>query len=119
MRSINRKTAPKSIYGRVQKKNNWVLSPDYYYKTKPHLFIDRKRPGEGYRHILKQKDILEFIAIMPNWKDLTEGLEAIVLSPGDLWTFGYHCSGVVHVCAWPRDLWLTLGKEGYEQEKNY
>ncbi|HZS48014.1 MAG TPA: hypothetical protein VFC63_23295 [Blastocatellia bacterium] len=119
MKSLNRKTAPRSIYGRVQKKNNWILSPNYYRKPEPTLFIDRKRPGEGFRHVLKRSDIIDFIRILPNWPELSEGLDAIVLSPGNPLIFGYHRYGVVHVCAWERDLWMKLSTYGYLAEKEY
>jgi hypothetical protein len=119
MKSVNRKTAPKVTFGRVQKKNNWTPSPDYYIKCEPDLVIDRLRPGDGFRHLSMKKDIVNFISILPDWTELSKGLNAIVLSPGSYRLFGYHTRGVVHICAWDRDIWITLGRAGYEQEKEY
>jgi hypothetical protein len=117
MRHINRKTDPKVIGGLVQKKNNWTPTSDYYNTEQAMLVIDRKRPGKGFRHLLKQNDIYDFIAILPDWKELSVGLNAVVLAPGSWDAFGFHVPGVVHVCAWDENIWTELSKEGYEAEK--
>ena len=41
--------------GRVQKKNDWKLTPTYYNSAQALAVIDRKRPGEGYRHLLRRR----------------------------------------------------------------
>ena len=117
MRRFNRKTDPKVIGGLVQKKNNWALTPDYYNTRQSVPVIDRRRPGRGYRHLLRQRDVLDFIGILPEWDELSAGLDAVVLAPGSYYVYGYHTKGVVHVCAWDEDLWLTLTHAGYEQER--
>ncbi len=117
IRSVQKKTSPKVIGGKVQRKNNWTKTPNYYRAEQASLVIDRKRPGAGYRHLLKQKDILEFIGILPDWAELSRGLNGIVLAPGDWRIFGYHRPGVVHICAWDKDLWITLSNEGVDQER--
>jgi len=99
-----RKSAPKVRGGRVQKKNNWTLTPNYYSTNQPFPVIDRERPGDGYRHLLRRRDIEGFIAILPDWDRLSNGLNAIVLARHDD-AMGWHASGVVAVCAWERDLW--------------
>ncbi|MCI0491249.1 MAG: hypothetical protein L0229_32055 [Blastocatellia bacterium] len=119
MNRLKRKTSPKVIGGKVQRKNNWAVTPDYYNSDQPFPVIDRKRPGSGYRHLLKQKDIETFIGILPNWQELCRSLNAIVLAPGSSRIFGYHVPGVVHVCAWDKDLWIKLSPEGYEQERYF
>ena len=101
---MNRKSAPKVRRGRVQKKNNWVLTPSYYTTEQSLPVIDRRRPGEGYRHLLRRRDIEDFIAILPEWDALAEGLNAIVLARGGD-EMGWHEPGVVHVCAWEEELW--------------
>ena len=105
MRTGNRKSAPEVSGGKVQKKNNWALTPNYYSHRQRELVIDRKRPGQGYRHVLLRRDIQKFIAILPDWDELSRGLDAIVLSPGEPRTAGYHVPGVVHVCAWDEEMW--------------
>jgi hypothetical protein len=117
MRKVNRKTSPRVIGGLVQKKNNWSETPDYYNTEQRLLVVDRRRPGKGFRHLLKQQDIKDFIRILPDWNELSLGLNAIVLAPGSWDTFGYHLPGVVHVCAWDANIWTELCKEGYERER--
>jgi hypothetical protein len=56
---------------------------------------------------------------LPDWAELCGGLNGIVLAPGDSGVFGYHRPGVVHICAWEKDLWITLSKEGVEQERYF
>lgn len=103
MRRINRKSAPKVTAGRVQRKNNWDETADYYNTEQPMPVVERKRPGAGYRHVLKQQHIHDFIAILPDWSELSKGLNAIVLAAGEEDTDGYHVPGVVHICAWESD----------------
>jgi hypothetical protein len=119
MNGRQRKTSPKVIGGKPQRKNNWDRTPTYYNTAQPAPVIDRKRPGAGYRHLLKQKDILDFIGILPDWNELSKGLNAIVLAPGDPWIYGYHRRGVIHICAWDKELWLTLSTNGYKQEREF
>jgi hypothetical protein len=117
MRIANRKSSPKVLGGKVQRKNNHSLTGDYYIIEQRMPVIDRKRPGKGFRHLLKQKDIHDFISILPDWKELSLGLNAIVLAPAHSTAFGYHVPGVVHICAWDEDLWLELSKDCYERER--
>src|SRR6266568_1406720 len=96
----NGKSSPKVVDGRVCKKNNWNMSTDYYFAPNPReVVIDRKRPGDGYRHVLTKQDIHRFLEILPDWNQLAVGLNAVVLAPGERGTDGYHDPGVVHVCA--------------------
>ena len=117
MRISNRKSAPKVSFGKVQKKNNWTLTADYYNSEQRLPVIDRRRPGKGFRHLLKQRDIHEFIGILPDWAEFSIGLNAIVLAPGRWDVFGYHVRGVVHICAWDENIWIELSQAGYEQER--
>ena len=103
MPNANRRQSPGVKNGRVQKKNNWELSPDYYSHPQRELVIDRQRPGAGYRHVLMQRDVERFIQILPDWAEMSVGLNAIVLAPGDWSCFGYQLPGVVHLCAWPEE----------------
>jgi hypothetical protein len=117
MRNVNRKTSPRVIGGLVQRKNNSILTSDYYNTDQRLPVIDRRRPGKGFRHVLKQKDIHDFISILPDWNELSVGLNAIVLDQGSWDIFGYHVRGVVHVCAWDENIWIELSKEAFEREK--
>lgn len=106
MRTCQRKSTPEVKGCQVQKKNDWSLTPNYYSHTQRDVIIDRKRPGKGYRHLLLARDIRNFIRLLPDWEDLSQGLNAIVLSPGEWDIDGYHAPGVVHVCAWEDDFWI-------------
>ena len=123
MKNVQRKSAPnkstpKVAGGRVQKKNNAETTPTYYDTPQPLPVIDRQRPGAGYRHVLKQRDIETFIGLLPDWAELSRGLNAIVLAPGDRECFGYHTPGVVHVCAWNIDPWLRYRTDEVYLAKN-
>jgi hypothetical protein len=118
MKRVNRKSAPNVKSGRVQKQNNWDLTTDYYNTEQIMPLVDRKRPGVGYRHVLKQKDIHQFLSILPDWTELSKGLNAIVLAPGYCGLEGYHLPGVVHVCAWEDDLWTTRQRKYYERDRD-
>jgi hypothetical protein len=99
-----RKTVPKVKDGRVQKKNNWEPTPRYESGAQLYPSFDRRRPGEGYRHLLKRRDLERFIDLLPDWEELSVGLQAIVLDAGDD-AMGWHDAGVVGICAWEGDLW--------------
>ena len=79
--------------------------------------IDRQRPGKGYRHVLMQRDIETFIGLLPDWAELSRGLNAIVLAPGEYRSNGWHTPGVVGVCAWEADLWVDYAVGHYEDHK--
>ena len=117
MRTGNRKSAPEVKGGKVQKKNDWALTPNYYSHAQCELVIDRKRPGSGYRHVLTRKDLRHFIAILPDWDELSRGLDAIVLAPGEEGADGYHTPHVVHVCAWEEGLWIDYRWDYYEEHE--
>ncbi|MBC7805938.1 MAG: hypothetical protein H7145_07285 [Akkermansiaceae bacterium] len=115
MRHDNRRSATKVVAGRVRTKNNRTLSMDYYDAPEPRtVSVDRKRPGQGYKHILHKSDIYRFIELLPDWKNLAIGLNAIVLAPGSSTMDGYHVPGVVHVCAWEAEMWREYPSWYYE-----
>jgi hypothetical protein len=109
MHSSQRKTNPKVVGGKVQKKHNDRPTHNYYDYKEPQLVIDRRRPGPGARHLLKVEDIKSFIEIIPNWAELSQGIDAIALLPIDNDTFGsYNLRGVIKVRAWPTKMWIEL-----------
>lgn len=115
--SINRKSTPGVSGGRVQKKNNPEWTANYDTTAPPSLVIDRQRPGQGYKHVLMQRDIEKFIRLLPDWAELSRGLHAIVLAPGEYSVGGWHTPGVVGVCAWEADLWVDYAVGHYEAHK--
>jgi hypothetical protein len=116
---MHRKTTPKVKSGHVQKKNRWQLAHDDYFRVEQHLpIIDRKRPGAGYRHLLRRQHIIDFISLLPDWDELSRGLDAIVLAPGEPDTSGWHTTGVVGVCAWDADLWRRWRPEFCDEHQD-
>jgi hypothetical protein len=113
MRTTNRKATPRVVKGKVQKKNNWQRSTNYYTTPLPGMVaIDRKRPGEGYKHVLNKSDIYRFLELLPDWNTLAVGLNAVVLAPGrDRWDGGYFNLGVVCLYAWEAGLWCERNEE--------
>ena len=115
----NRKSAPQVVKGRVQKKNNLNPSFDYYFSPSPGMVVvDRRRPGEGYKHVLETRDIYRFLELLPDWNNLAVGLNAIVMAPGEDTTDGWHEPGVVHVCAWESGLWRETSQGYYDDHKD-
>lgn len=114
---VNRKTNPQVVDGRVQKKNNDRTTHNYYNHYEPELFIDRRRPGPGARHLLKVEDIQNFIAIIPNWSELSKGLDAIALLPYNDEAYGYYnLAGIIKIMAWPTELWIESSAEWSERK---
>jgi hypothetical protein len=105
------------VGGRALKKNNWALTTHYSQTPEPEIRVDRQRPGRGYRHLLGKADIERFIALLPEWDELAEGLDAIVLAPRDPGADGFYYTGVVAICAWEADLWVTSSPTYFEEHR--
>jgi hypothetical protein len=116
---FNRKSAPNVKSGRVQKQNNWSLTPTYYNTEQRLPVIVRKRPGPGYRHVLRKKDVTNFIGILPDWGEISKGLNAIVLTYGEEEDFGFHIPGAIHICAWDREMWITVTAAYYGKSAEF
>lgn len=56
--------------------------------------------------------------MLPDWDELSKGLNGIVLAPGERDTEGYHVRGVVHIRAWEKELWQEVGTHFYEEHKD-
>jgi len=109
---MHRKTAPRVRGGRVQKKNSWQPAHGDYNRVRQRCpVIDRKRPGEGYTHVLRRADVQRFTELLPDWDELAVGLDAVVLAPGEWNTEGWYERGVVVVCAWEKGLWTHSTRE--------
>jgi hypothetical protein len=105
-RVFNRRGTPKVKDGVVQKKSNWVRTPNYFNTPQREPVIDKRSPGKGYRHVVSRRDILRFIGIIPRWQELSAGLNAIVLAEGCFTLNGYYMYlGTIHICAWDDDYW--------------
>lgn len=102
----HRRTATRVKDGRVQKKNNWAAAARSIHETtQDEIHLERRDPGDGYRHLVTVGQLRTFLRLLPDWDELTVGLDAIVLDDGDQGCMGWCSPGVVAVCAWERDLW--------------
>lgn len=98
----NRRSAMKVRNGRVQRKNRWATTPNYLTHDMPSLVIDRKNPGREYRHLVSKEEVRRFVELLPDWDELRDGLNAVVLDRGSEDFLGWHRPGVVAICAWDR-----------------
>lgn len=108
MRGFHRRTATKVRDGRVRRKNNWEQTPGLW-EPQPRLLIRRERPGPGHRHVLLQRDIERFIELIPDWDELSRGVNVILLDCARRGCDGWYKRGVVAVCAWPREMRYPMG----------
>jgi hypothetical protein len=95
----HRKTAPKVIAGDVQRQNRWRPAEHDYSQTHQ-IRVERYAAPPGYRHLLSPPDVSAILALLPDWREISLGLERVVLS-ADTSCFGWHRPGTVAVCAWP------------------
>jgi hypothetical protein len=106
-RGANRRSAMKVRGGRVARKNNWAPNPnDHMRVDQPFPLIVRERPGFGHRHLLRRRQVRDFCDLLPEWGDLSLGLNAIVLAEGELGVHGWHLPGTVALCAWDESVVL-------------
>jgi hypothetical protein len=104
---LQRRSAPKVRDGSVQHRNNWTPTRRYHRPAGSDVVVYRERPGAGYRHVLLKRDVERFLALLPDWEELSAGLHAIVLAPGNPCCLGWHNPGIVTICAWERELTRT------------
>ncbi|MDF1697573.1 MAG: hypothetical protein P1U56_17140 [Saprospiraceae bacterium] len=112
---INRKTTPKVAGGMPQRKNNHKLTPNYWNSSQDSIQIDEEKPGKGYKHFLKKKDVLRFIKLIPNWNIVSQHLNAIVLANGQLDVDGlYFNNGVICISAWEKEQDVLINSEYFK-----
>ena len=104
MSRFYRKSAPGVRDGQTLRKNNWKRSPSFYFDSQSRLAIDRRRPGAGYRHLLMKRDIERFVNLIPNWNELSRGLDLISLDRGRRDYHGWYDRGAIGICAWPLEM---------------
>ena len=117
-KNINRKTTPKVKGGKPLRKNNHTQTSNYWNTQQKEVQIDEYKPGKGFKHFLKKKDIINFIEIIPNWEVLSQDLDAIVLSFGDVDYDGhYNNNGVISISAWEKDRDVLMDNGYYQDHK--
>jgi hypothetical protein len=106
--------------GRVQKKNNWSCDRRNLTAVAPRdVAVERRKPGEGYRHVMTVSDLRRFLELLPDWDELAVGLRAIVLGgeePCDDCMGWYGPPGLIGICAWDHDLWWDIIEESWLDE---
>lgn len=118
MPRYNRKVTPKVVGGRPQRKNRHDLTPNIWTGTGDGPRIERERAGRGYRHLLRKSDITDFIAMIPNWGEISEGLNGVLLANGEDGLDGwYDYAGVIGICAWHRDIWVEARRRYYVEHR--
>lgn len=119
MSRFHRKTAPGVRDGRAQKKNNWKCSPSWYWGAHHRLVIDRRRPGEGCRHVLLKRDIERFVQLIPKWETLAYGLDVIVLASGSRNCDAWYNGRVIGICAWPTDMRYEVNPDWFRDHRDF
>lgn len=100
MYRASRRTAMKVKEGRVQRKNRTALSPHLFQPNSAGLLVERRRAGDGYRHVVRRSDVRRFVELLPRWQELSQGVTTIVLDRGGQGCMGWYERGVVAICAW-------------------
>lgn len=116
MMITHRKTAPKVKNGKVQKKNRQLATPNYWNTRQKEMQLDVQKPGKGYKHFLKKRDILNFIKLLPNWEELSIELDAIILAEGGD-ADGWYTNGVIAICAWTKHKTIVLPRYYFEDHR--
>lgn len=94
------------VDGRVLRKNNRKPDRgDYNVVSQREIRLDRRSPGEGFRHLITIAQLRAFVELLPDWDEAAVGLQAIVLDSHDDCMGWSHSGGVVGICAWERELW--------------
>jgi hypothetical protein len=62
------------------------------------------------------RDVRKFLTILPDWPELSRGLNAILLAPARPGCDGFHRPGIVAICAQSRNLSQPVDNERYVQQ---
>jgi hypothetical protein len=114
---FHRKTAPGVQFGTVRWKNNWRQSPSCWTEPQWVPAVERRRPGEGYRHLLMKRDVEQFVELLPYWEDVSRGLDVIVLDRGGQGCDGWYNRGAIGICAWRTNMVNELDPDWYRAHR--
>ena len=104
--------------GLVLSKNNWRPdSGDPGTLGQHEVRLERRRPPEGYRHLITIAQLRAFIELLPDWQQVAVGLDAIVLDSATDCQ-GWCGPGVVAVCAWQHELWDWWRPDELEEHRH-
>lgn len=115
---IHRKTAPKVKDGRVRRKNRTVATAPDGYTQGASLQIIRHAPGPGNVHVVDEHDVRRFLALLPDWPEMSAGINAIVLDR-DRGDFDgcYRHDGVIVLSSWPEEIVRELDQGYFEAHR--
>jgi hypothetical protein len=112
--------------GKVRKKNRW----DTYVKSYPEwdgrgeIPIVYEPARRGATHVVDEANLRRFIPLIPNWRQLAEGLHCLVLGDGDdeyyyghTDCFGWQEEGVVCLEAWELPIEQTWDLAIFERDR--
>jgi hypothetical protein len=115
---MNRRVTPKVKNGKVQKKHRHDRSPTVWDRDQETISIIRQNPEKGYRHFLTKSDMVKFIGIIPEWDELSKGLNFIVLEKE---SYGYDgacfACGTIIIAPWSRDKWIKTSAKYYHDHE--
>jgi len=116
-RRFSRRTTPRVVNGKVQKKDNHSITAREKY------VVDRVRPYTGFKHVINKKEVHDFIELIPDWDEIGVGIESIILDEGGdgfdgLYRhFTHENTGVIYLSAWPREMWVEFNEEYFQEHK--
>jgi hypothetical protein len=116
--TTTRKTTPGVKLGKVQKKNLYRQTPNYYLTASSQLIIERRNPGRGCVHAVTEEDLRRFVSLLPEWSELSRGLNAILLAPFAEDADGYYVPGVLHLCAIEEDFWIEFTLTFFQEHRD-
>lgn len=117
MRKTYQKTTPGVKNGKVQKKQNHRKTLNYWNTRQQEIQIDIEKPGAGYKHFLKKRDIQKFLSILPHFEEIEKELDCILLAGGGNGADGWYDDGILAICAWEKEMTVKLGGWYYEDHK--
>ena len=112
----HRKTATKVKNGQVQRKNNWEQSPNMFTTYQNEILVDRERAGKAYRHLLRKQDLYDFFELIPDWAEVSKGLDGVFLGRGDVDYLGCYHNQVITLTAWDRELFWFQATESFVED---
>lgn len=81
------------------------------------ILIRREPPGKGFRHFLTRKTVRSFIELLPQWEDITSGLDYILLARAEPGCDGWYDGKVVAISAWEQDCWRSVPSDYFAEHK--
>jgi len=112
--TYNRRTDPKVIGGKTRRaNNNWRRTLARPSLGPQEIFVERRKPGKGHKHVVNRRQVTAFLELLPDWNEISQGLQGVILDEGGGGREGWHRPGTVGLCAWPEDTFVLVD-ESYQ-----